>query len=423
MVSPARKAPAKRPVRANSIRAEDLVDLEEAAYGELAEAVDALRMLSGRLKADGAKDAMDKTINSMIKYGRTRDALLADLRARIQVAGSGAAGNVTTACVEALETRVMGVLDHVNKKLTKQDDVLAKLAAPKTCEQLEDYKWTEVVKRPRGGSNKRLITPAGNAAPAIRPNKPPKTQRTRPLAVMVAKDDVNFLELIKSIRSKVDRSITGDSIAKMRKTTNGNLLIEINGGTDAAEAVKNEVARTLGPAAKVRQMMDEAPIEIRDLDEETTREEVLAAVSALSEANTARLVSLRIAYGETAVVVVPSVVARRICAVGRLRVGLVYARVRRAELPPRCLRCLAFGHLTRECNGADRSGKCLSCGLDGHFGRDCTASPEEVAAFKQSLAKLGRPEDRGNFEEAKAMAAATPAPDRFTDSGQNNRND
>lgn len=138
-------------------------------------------------------------------------------------------------------------------------------------------------------------------------------------------------------------------------------------------------------------MMDEAPIEIRNLDEETTGKEVLAAVSALLEANTVRLVSLRIAYGDTrtAVVVVPTVVARRICAVGRLRVGLVYARVRHTELSTRCLHCLVIGHLARKCNGADRSGKCWSCGLDGHFGRNCTASPEEVAAFKQSLAKPG----------------------------------
>lgn len=177
---------------------------------------------------------------------------------------------------------------------------------------------------------------------------------------MVAKDDENFPELIKTIRSKVNQNITGDSIAKMRMTASGNLLIEINGETEAAETVKNEVARSLGAAAKVHRMADEAPIEIRDLDEETTREEVLGAVSTLPEGNTARLVSLRRAYGnaKTAVVVVPSLVARQICAVGRLRVGLVYARVRHTQLPPRCFRCLAFGHQVRDCSGADRSGKC-----------------------------------------------------------------
>lgn len=120
---------------------------------------------------------------------------------------------------------------------------------------------------------------------------------------------------------------------------------------EAAETVRNEVARSLGPATKVRRMKNEAPIEIRDLDEETTREEVLGAVSAMSEGNAAWLVSLRRAYGDakTAVVVVSAVVAKQICAVGQLRVGLVYARVRHMELPPRCHRCLAFGYMVRDC--------------------------------------------------------------------------
>lgn len=173
MALSARTASAKRPVRARSIRAEDLVDFEESTYGELTEAVDALRMLSGRLKADGAKDAIDKTINSMIKYGRTRDVLLADLRVRIEAASSRTAENVTSRCVEALETRVMGVLDHVNKKLTEQEEVLAKLA-PKSCEQPGDQKSTEVVKRPRGGPSKRLTIAAENATAAIRANRQPK---------------------------------------------------------------------------------------------------------------------------------------------------------------------------------------------------------------------------------------------------------
>lgn len=78
---------------------------------------------------------MDKLISSVTKYGKTKDVLLTDLRVRIQMASSRVVGNVTVECVEALETKVMGVVDHVNKKLSEQDDVLAKLAAPKAYEQ------------------------------------------------------------------------------------------------------------------------------------------------------------------------------------------------------------------------------------------------------------------------------------------------
>lgn len=49
---------------------------------------------------------------------------------------------------------------------------------------------------------------------------------------------------------------------------------------------------------------------------------------------------------------------------------------------PSALRCLAFGHQVRDCNGANRTGKFWSCGEDEHFGHDCSASPDKVATFK-----------------------------------------
>lgn len=261
----------------------------------------------------------------------------------------------------------------------------------------------EVVKRPRGRLSKRPTTSAENAIAAkgagvVGINWLSKLLRARPLAIMVTKNKKNFPKLLKTIRCKVNPTITGVSIAKMRKTTNGKLLIEINGGAEATEVVREEVARSLGSVAKVRRMTDEAPIEIRDLDGETTSEEVLGAVSALPDGNITRLVSLRMVYGntKTAVVVLPSVAAKRICAVGRLRVGLVYTRVLHTELPSRCFRCLAFGHQMRDCIGTDRTSKCWSCGEEGHFGRECTAGPEKVAAFKQMLTKFGIIGDRKN---------------------------
>lgn len=340
----------------------------------------------------------------------------------IQLPGARAEESATAKCVEAMEARVLGVLDHVNKKLAEQDEVLAKMVPLKTREQPELQGWTEVVKRTKGGVNKKpTTTPETTAIP--KKNWQPNPPRERPLAIMVTKDDKNFPDLIKTIRNKVDQAVTGDSITKMRKTMGGNLLIEINGGVEAAEAVKNEVARSLGPAAKVRRMMNEAPIEIRDLDEETTNEEVLAAVSALPEGKTARLVSLRHTYGDakTAVVVLPAAAAKQICTVGRIRVGLVYARVRHTELSPRCLRCLAFGHQTNDCKGTDRSGKCWSCGGDGHLGRNCTAAPEVITAFKQLLANSGGAGTRKYGDAAKAMG--TGEFDRPRDVGQQNRDD
>lgn len=178
--------------------------------------------------------------------------------------------------------------------------------------------------------------------------KPP---RARPLAIIVTKNEENFPQLLKTIRQTVNPAVTGNAITKMCKTTNGKLLVEINGGAGGAETVREEVRRSLDPTAKVWRMTDESPIEVRDLNDETTSEEVLGAISVQTGDSAARLVSLRRVYGsaKTAVVILPSAAAKRLYTVGRLRVGLVYTRVRHTKFPSRCFRCMAFGHQARDC--------------------------------------------------------------------------
>lgn len=85
-------------------------------------------------------------------------------------------------------------------------------------------------------------------------------------------------------------------------------------------------------------MGDEVLVEICDLDELVDKEEVLAAIAHAVESSVSRLVSLWRTYGNTqiAVVVIPALIARQLCAVGRIKVGLVNARIRQVELPSWC---------------------------------------------------------------------------------------
>lgn len=134
------------------------------------------------------------------------------------------------------------------------------------------------------------------------------------------------------------------------------------------EKVRQEMTRSLGADTRVRRMGGETPLEICDVDELTDKEKVLAAMAQAADGSVPRLGSLRRTYrsAKITVVVLPTPMAKRLYAAGRIRVGLVYARVRQAELPSRCYRCLAFGHIARECTGPDRSGVCWRCGVAGH---------------------------------------------------------
>lgn len=185
--------------------------------------------------------------------------------------------------------------------------------------------------------------------------------------------------------------------------------------------MRQEISRSQGPDARVRRMGDDSTVEVLDLDELTTKEEMLASIAQATEGCAARLVSLRQVYGnaKTAMAVVPSPVARHLCATGRIKVGLVYLRVRHVELPSRCYRCLAFGHFSRECTGLDRSKDCWNCGAAGHFGRDFTASLVERAAFRATQTGSGR---LGNLTRQGTTAVTTDgAQEGQTDQGEPTR--
>lgn len=121
------------------------------------------------------------------------------------------------------------------------------------------------------------------------------------------------------------------------------------------------------------------------------------AVAGLIGENTARLVSLRVTFGEaqSVVLALPTLETRRLCEEVRMGVGLVYARVR----PTRCSRCMAFGHLSRDCQGSDRSGMFWKCGKGDHFARECVAGIEEKLAFRRVLNKFRPAGDLGDHSD------------------------
>lgn len=307
--------------------------------------------------------------------------------------------------IQILEDRVMGVLDQVTGKLTAQETAISVPAAPSAPPVgRAEQPWAEVVRKNRVRQNKPVAEPI---KPAEDKTGVAKMLRTRPLALAVKMDGEDFPALLRTVRRKVDPGVTGNSITNLRRTNAGDLLVEINGGNSSAEIVKAELERSLGPEARVRKLGGSSTVEIRDMDAETTGEELLDTVNCVAGDGEARLVSLRKVYGgaQTAVVAFPATAAKKICSTGRLRVGLVYARARPIELPTRCYRCLTFGHGRRECSEADRGSSCRRCGSGDHKVRECSAGPEAAEAFRVLLADTARRHNarpRGTVDEGQA---------------------
>lgn len=389
---------------------ERLINRDNEAWQNLREVIEALKPQMGKVRSEPVKKNVDKALSNLITLGRIREAIYEELRA-----GARSAPNITEKDalrevedrVTSLEEKVMGSLDLVQEKLAFQGKTLEAMTSSPSAALEPEERWTEVVKRPRGGPKQHKQPEPMDSKTAEKTSTRQRRQpRARPLAIAVAMNDKDFPELLKTVKRNVDPTVTGDSITKMRRTQKGELLIEVRGGTDSAEKIRDELARSLGTEAKVRKLESTSPVEICDLDEVTTKEEVLGALTSSLGFEGARVVSIRKAYGgsQTAVVVLPSGMAGKLCTAGRLRVGLISARVRPTELQLRCFRCFAFGHTMRECTGTDRGTCCWRCGGEGHLSRDCRATRDEAEAFR---AILSGPTKSNSMVVGNAPEAAT----------------
>lgn len=165
--------------------------------------------------------------------------------------GSLAVDAKTCDRVAVSEERILGAIGAMCNRLDKQDAVISNLATEANRVQANmipsappdiNQHWTEVVKKPR----KAMQKPTVEVQLAGGTRSMPTARRARPLAVIVAKKNKQFPELLTTLRSKVNPAATGTAISKMRQTKNGNLLIEINDGADSAKIVMEEMERSIG---------------------------------------------------------------------------------------------------------------------------------------------------------------------------------
>ncbi|KAH8234495.1 hypothetical protein KR032_011009, partial [Drosophila birchii] len=102
----------------------------------------------------------------------------------------------------------------------------------------------------------------------------------------------------------------GSCVSKVRRTNNGNLLLEVaKGSAESAESLKESIEKVLGDLASVRATTEDDSVvilEIRGLDTITTKQEVCAAIADQFnlEAGRVKLRGMRRGYAETQTAVV-----------------------------------------------------------------------------------------------------------------------
>lgn len=283
------------------------------------------------------------------------------------------------------------------RKVRTPPSVEAELKKPKTgsAESIlpDDSKgeeWVQVSRKKKITQHKKIRGAKGR----ILPNA---------FLIKARDESHSYADILRRVKQDLPESEAEGNIEKIRRTASGQLLIVLNKNIgDKLEPLHTKMTEMLKEEADVIRKTQETDLDIRDIEETSTREDVLAALDKVSPGIAKGSVrSLRKGYGGTltAAVRLPIEIARKIMGErGRLRVGLVNCRVREVNRPPKCFKCWHFGHVSVQCKSrVDRSKCCVKCGAEGHKVAECKNEAKCLLCLERGG---GIPEDHvaGNFK-------------------------
>ncbi|CAB0038526.1 unnamed protein product [Trichogramma brassicae] len=136
----------------------------------------------------------------------------------------------------------------------------------------------------------------------------------------------NAEHLKKLKREPALQQTVGSSVNNIRRSAAGALVLQLKKGVENASALGEELGKVLGTAATASALLRTSMIEIKDLDECVTKEEVTMALDALLGVPVSKrdpVKSLRKAYAGTqvAVVALPDELAAAALKLGHVRIG------------------------------------------------------------------------------------------------------
>ena len=212
----------------------------------------------------------------------------------------------------------------------------------------------------------------------------PVHKRPRSDAIAISGvEGCSYADMLRVVRTDPSLKHLSGDVQGIRKTAKGDLLLQLSRKPEhSAEVLQEAVGKALGERAVVKTLTETAPIEIRDLDELVTKEELIEAVKEALKDSTLTMdaiKSLRPAFAgqQRATVVLPAGKARALLELAKIRVGWVVCRIRAADQPKRCFKCQDYGHIAANCtNDCDLKGACFRCGTMGHAAKTCVKPPK-----------------------------------------------
>ena len=213
----------------------------------------------------------------------------------------------------------------------------------------------------------------------LRERKP----RTRPDALLIKPaEGKSFADVLGIIRKDAKPDENSTEIRNVRRTYAGDILLELGPKTTNKEGFSNTLKEILGEQASILMLEPKSTLEIRDLDDFTTEEEVKEAFTrdfGTTNENIKVYVTKPNARAQkVAIVNLCTKVAEAALRKERIRIGLVNCKIQKRIEVVRCNTCFGYGHTKATCKGPNRRNEnvCLKCGEKGHKKSECKGNPK-----------------------------------------------
>ncbi|KYN21933.1 hypothetical protein ALC57_05671 [Trachymyrmex cornetzi] len=266
-------------------------------------------------------------------------------------------------------------------------------------EKEKELPWSRVV-----GRKEKHAASAGKKIGAKKtlsftPTKTPKASRAegdkdsrrvpKTAAIQIScRGEASYTEVMRTAREKVDIDAMGIHDLRPRKSRTEALLLEIPGAENSIKADK--LAEKLQQALEgqrdvlVSRLEKMADIRMKDLEESTTKEDILLALTLHGNCSdkVLRLGEIIPSINELGTLWIrcPLAVAKNITKNVMARVDLLPERI------TQCYRCLEPGHVRMHCKSEiDRGSLCYRCGKPGHMAKDCSEVAHCVICTNRNL--------------------------------------
>ncbi|KAL7727239.1 hypothetical protein ACLKA6_015997 [Drosophila palustris] len=186
-----------------------------------------------------------------------------------------------------------------------------------------------------------------------------------------------------------------ENVRDVRRTAAGEVLLQMSKTADNTfSKLHHAVQKALGETANVTVISDKVRLEIRDLPEWATAEDVTLAVRKHIEGDlpVESAPKLRKGYRGTQVasMFLTKAMADTLLAMRDIRIGWALCSIRSTVDPRRCYKCLEFGPTAARCRSKhDASKKCFNCGGEGHSSKDCTNTSSCILCARAGAQNTG----------------------------------